>query len=192
MPSPTMTPARRPPRLKRMLLRALAGASVALVLSGCTLGAGDSTGGDSTGHTAGAAYSHQEATNAIAELPGITAAEVSTSTEGTPNQVRLQVTVVTAAGYSGNPADLLDFALGQAWSSTDAKPTTTVRVDLAVEGSDLDLVALAAKIGLTGTVDADNPYDSSVRIRVDEVAAAYGQWPGATPPAPASLAGVAP
>ena len=157
------------------------------MLTACSFGGGEARPSGTTG----AERSHIEAADAIAELPGITSAEISSSTEGTPNQVMLFARVSAEAGYAGAPAELLDYVVRQAWSTTENEPTTTVRVELTVEGQDLDLVALAAEIGLAGTVNTKNKYDSSVRIRVDDVAAAYGTWPGPVPTPPASLTGAA-
>ena len=157
------------------------------MLTACSFGGG----AERPGGTTGAQRSNAEAADALEELPGITSAEFSSSTEGTPNQVMLVARVSAEAGYAGSPAELLDYVVRQAWSTTEKEPTTTVRVDLTVEGQDLDLVALAAEIGLTGTVNTKNKYDSSVQIRVNEVAAGYGTWPGPVPTPPASLTGTA-
>jgi hypothetical protein len=165
----------------RMLL-ALTGAAASVLLASCSL-----AGASQTGSTAEPAHSHSAAADAIAALPGIAGAEVSTSTEGTPNQVLLQARVSADAGYAPSPAALLDYVLQQAWAITETKPTTTVRVDLTVTGQDLDLVALADELGLEGTVDADNKYDASLRIPVDAVESAYGDWPGVIPAVPAEL-----
>lgn len=173
---------------KRTLSTVLLGITALLAtgtLSGCTFGGA----ADSTSGTPEAEHSHIDTAGAVAELPGISAAQISTSPEGTPNQVFLLARVSADAGFPADPADLLDYVLRQAWSTTEEKPTTTVRVDLTVEGQDLDLVALAGEIGLTGTIDAKNKYDSSVRIGVKNMMAAYGSWPGRVPSAPASLAG---
>jgi hypothetical protein len=164
------------------MLLALAAASATALLSACSLGA-DAGAID----RAEPAHSHTAAAEAIAALPGIATAEVSTSTEGAPNQVLLQARVSADAGYTPSPAALLDHVLQQAWATTETKPTTTVRVDLTVTGQDLDLVALADELGLEGVVDADNAYDASLRIQVDAVEAAYGDWPGTVPETPAEL-----
>ena len=170
-------------RARNAVLLCLTALLASSALTACSFGA-RSNGADGP---AKAEYSHTEATEAVAQLPGITSAEISTSTEGTPNQVLLLARVSAEAGYSASPAELLDYVIRQAWSSTEQKPTTTVRVDLSIEGQELDLVALADEIGLTGTVDASNKYDSSVHIQVDNVAAKYGAWPGEVPTPPASL-----
>jgi hypothetical protein len=169
------------PRPARRMLLALAASATAL-LSACSLGA-DAGAID----TAEPAHSHTAAAEAIAALPGIATAEVSTSIEGTPNQVLLQARVSADAGYAPSPVALLDYVLQQAWATTETKPTTTVRVDLTVTGQDLDLVALAEELGLEGAVDADNKYDASLRIPVDAVEGAYGDWPGVIPAVPAEL-----
>jgi hypothetical protein len=164
------------------MLLALTCAAASILLAACSLG-----GAAQTGSTTEPAYSHSAAAEAIADLPGITAAEVATSTEGTPNQVLLLVRVSTAPGYAPDPAVLLDHILQQTWATTEMKPTTTVRVDLTVDGQDLDLVALAEELGLEGAVDSDNKYDASLRLPVDRVEAAYGPWPGAVPETPTEL-----
>jgi hypothetical protein len=164
----------------RMLLALTAAASV--LLAGCALG-----GTAQTESPAEPAYSHSAAADAIVALPGITAAEVATSTEGTPNQVLLLARVGAAPGYAPDPAVLLDHVLQQAWATTETKPTTTVRIDLTVDGQDLDLVALAEELGLEGTVDTGNTYDASLRLPVDRVEAVYGPWPGAVPATAAEL-----
>jgi hypothetical protein len=164
------------------MLLALAAASATALLNACSLGA-DAGASDRTEPT----YSHSAAAEAIAALPGITAAEVATSTEGTPNQVLLLARVNATAGYAPDPTVLLDHVLRQAWATTETEPTTTVRVDLTVAGQDLDLVAVAEQLGLEGSIDSDNKYDASLRLPVDRVAAAYGPWPGAVPDTPTEL-----
>ncbi|GGE82059.1 hypothetical protein [Mycetocola zhadangensis] len=167
----------------RTVLLCLTALFASSMLAACSFGG---TGRGSS-EPARAEYSHVQAAEAVAQLPGITSAEIATSTDGLPSQVKLLAWVSAEAGYSANPAELLEYIIRQAWSSTDQRPTTTVRVELGIEGQDLDLVALAAEIGLPGTVDQNNKNDWSVRIPVDDVAAAYGAWPGEIPPPPASL-----
>ncbi|WP_127572308.1 hypothetical protein [Georgenia faecalis] len=150
------------------------------LLGGCTPAGGP-------GSTSRTEHSPSDAADAIADLPGISSAEVSTSTEGTANQVLLQARVAADAGYAADPADLLDYVVRQVWSTTGRRPTTAVRVDLTVEGQDLDLEALAGAIGLPGTVDTRNRYDASVHLRVEDLVEAYGRWPGDVPSPPPSL-----
>lgn len=173
------------PRTRNTALLCLTALLASSMLTACAFGVRS----NGPNNPAEPEHSHSEAVEAIAALPGISSAEISTSTEGTPNQVLLLARVSAESGYSASPAELLDYVIRQAWSTTEQKPTTTVRVELGIEGQDLDLVALAEEIGLTGTVDASNKYDASVHIQVDEVAAAYGSWPGTVPTPPSSLGG---
>jgi hypothetical protein len=134
-------------------------------------------------------HSLAAAAAAIDGLPGITDADVSSSTEGTPNQVFLLARVTTDPDHAPDPGALLEYVLGQVWATTETRPTTTVRVELTITGRQLELEKLTGSLALPGVVDADNPYDSSVRIQVADLARAFGGWPGTVPNRPESLIG---
>lgn len=169
----------------RSVLLGIAALSVAGLLSACSFGGGGTQASDAPrpGRSA------SDATRAVAELPGITSAEIATSTDGTPNQVLLLARVSAETGYPASPSELFDYVIRQAWSATEKKPTTTLRVELSIEGQDLDLENLAKDVGLTAYVNPDNKYDTSVHIQIADVTSVYGKWPGPVPSAPASLTG---
>ena len=171
----------KPHQRRHPLLLGVAAVFTAGMLSGCSLAPGEQP--PSTGRT------HEDAEKALTALPHITAATIETSFEGTPNQVMLMVHVSADAGFSADLTDLLDYTLKQAWSATEKKPTTTVRVDLGLDGNELDLEALADHIDVAGTVDAKDKYDPSLRIHVSDMEAAHGTWPGPAPSPPTALAG---
>lgn len=110
-----------------------------------------------------------------------------TSYAGTPNQVTLIIQLSADQSFAADPAVLLDYALALGWSTNERKPTTTVEVDLRVEGQSLDLEAIGSQVGVVGYVDSANKYDPSLQIGVDEMEAVYGPWPGLVPEKPSAL-----
>lgn len=151
-----------------------------IMLGGCSIPDGRQSGGEGQS-------THREAEGALMSLPFITSAEVVTSYAGTPNQVTLIIRLSADESFAADPAVLLDYALALGWSTSERKPTTTVQVDLRVEGQSLDLEAIGSQVGVTGYVDAANKYDPSLQIGVDEMEAVYGPWPGQVPEKPSAL-----
>jgi len=166
--------------IRRTALLVAATLTAAAALSGCVdLGRSDQPAATTDSTTA--SRTTAQVTEELGQLPGVSAAFVSTGPVGLPNQLELTVGLNLEAGYPGDVPALLDYTLAMAWSATAEEPTTTASVAFRDGDSALDLAPAAAALGwtaMTGPV---------LSVSVDEMAERYGPWPGPVPEKPAAL-----
>ena len=166
--------------IRRTALLVAATLTAAAALSGC-VGLGRSGQPDEPSASATAARSTAQVTEELGQVPGVSAAFVSTGPVGLPNQLELTVGLNLEAGYPGDVPTLLDYTLAMAWSATAEEPTTTASVAFRGGDSALDLGPAAAALGWT---DMTGP---TLAVSMDEMVERYGPWPGPVPERPAAL-----
>ncbi|TFD91871.1 hypothetical protein E3T61_07810 [Cryobacterium lactosi] len=153
--------------------------TAAVALGGCA-GLGRS-GQPAAPNSPTAARTTAQVTEELTQLPGVSAAFVSTGPVGLPNQLELTVGLNLEAGYPGDVPALLDYTLAMAWSATAEEPTTTASVAFRDGDTALDLAPAAAALGWT---EMTGP---TLDLSVDDMAERYGPWPGPVPEKPAAL-----
>ncbi|WP_104165773.1 hypothetical protein [Cryobacterium sp. N22] len=166
--------------IRRTVLLVAATLSAALALGGCA-GFGRSGQPTAPNPSATATRTTAQVTDELSQLPGVSAAFVSTGPVGLPNQLELTVGLNLEAGYPGDVPALLDYTLAMAWSATAEEPTTTASVAFRDGDSALDLAPAAAALGWTGMTGP------TLAVSMDEMADRYGPWPGPVPERPAAL-----
>lgn len=167
-------------RTHRTALLVAVGLTLAVALGGC---AGLGRAGQPAAPTASApaARTTAQVTEELGQLPGVSAAFVSTGPVGLPNQLELTVGLNLEAGYPGDVAALLDYTLAMAWSATAEEPTTTASVAFRDGDSALDLAPAAAALGWTAMTGP------TLAVSIDDMTERYGPWPGPVPEKPAAL-----
>ena len=166
--------------IRRTALLVAATLTAAAALSGC-VGLSRSDQPAATTDSTAASRTTAQVTEELGQLPGVSAAFVSTGPVGLPNQLELTVGLNLEAGYPGDVPALLDYTLAMAWSATAEEPTTTASVAFRDGDSALDLAPAAAALGWTAMTG------SVLSVSVDEMAERYGPWPGPVPEKPAAL-----
>ena len=166
--------------IRRTALLVAATLTAALALGGCA-GLGRSGQPTTSNSSATATRTTAQVTEELSQLPGVSAAFVSTGPVGLPNQLELTVGLNLEAGYPGDVPALLDYTLAMAWSATAEEPTTTAAVAFRDGDSALDLAPAAAALGWT---EMTGP---TLAVSMDEMAERYGPWPGPVPEKPAAL-----
>ncbi|POH68497.1 MULTISPECIES: hypothetical protein [Cryobacterium] len=154
----------------------------AVTLGGCVaVGRSGQPASTSPNDPASDSRTTAQVTDELGQLPGVSAAFVSTGPVGLPNQLELTVGLNLEAGYPGDVPALLDYTLAMAWSATVEQPTTTAAVAFRDGDSALDLAPAAAALGWTGMTGP------TLAVSMDEMADRYGPWPGPVPEKPAAL-----
>ncbi|MGO4783438.1 hypothetical protein [Cryobacterium sp. W22_MBD10_FK3] len=166
--------------IRRTALLVAATLTAALALGGCA-GFGRSGQPTTSNSSATATRTTAQVTEELSQLPGVSAAFVSTGPVGLPNQLELTVGLNLEAGYPGDVPALLDYTLAMAWSATAEEPTTTAAVAFRDGDSALDLAPAAAALGWT---EMTGP---TLAVSMDEMVERYGPWPGPVPEKPAAL-----
>jgi len=166
--------------IRRTALLVAATLTAALALGGCA-GFGRSGQPTTSKSSATATRTTAQVTEELSQLPGVSAAFVSTGPVGLPNQLELTVGLNLEAGYPGDVPALLDYTLAMAWSATAEEPTTTAAVAFRGGDSALDLGPAAAALGWT---EMTGP---TLAVSMDEMVERYGPWPGPVPEKPAAL-----
>jgi len=165
--------------IRRTALLVAATLTAALALSGCA-GLGRA-GQPAAPNSSGATRTTAQVTEELGQLPGVSAAFVSTGPVGLPSQLELTVGLNLEAGYPGDVPALLDYTLAMAWSATAEEPTTTAAVAFRDGDSALDLAPAAAALGWT---EMTGP---TLSVSMEEMVERYGPWPGPVPEKPAAL-----
>ena len=166
--------------IRRTALLVAATLGAALALGGCA-GFGRSGQPTTSNSSAPATRTTAQVTEELSQLPGVSAAFVSTGPVGLPNQLELTVGLNLEAGYPGDVPALLDYTLAMAWSATAEEPTTTAAVAFRGGDSALDLGPAAAALGWT---EMTGP---TLAVSMDEMVERYGPWPSPVPEKPAAL-----
>ena len=166
--------------IRRTALLVAATLTAALALGGCA-GFGRSGQPTTSNSSATATRTTAQVTEELSQLPGVSAAFVSTGPVGLPNQLELTVGLNLEAGYPGDVPALLDYTLAMAWSATAEEPTTTAAVGFRDGDSALDLAPAAAALGWTAMAGP------TLDVSMDEMVERYGPWPGPVPERPAAL-----
>ena len=166
--------------IRRTALLVAATLTAALALGGCA-GFGRSGQPTTSNSSATATRTTAQVTEELSQLPGVSAAFVSTGPVGLPNQLELTVGLNLEAGYPGDVPALLDYTLAMAWSATAEEPTTTAAVAFRDGDSALDLAPAAAALGWT---EMTGP---TLAVSMDEMVERYGPWPGPVAKKPAAL-----
>ncbi|WP_130176093.1 hypothetical protein [Cryobacterium sp. SO1] len=167
-------------RTHRTALVVAAALTAAVALGGCA-GLGRSGQPAAPTSPTTVARTTAQVTEELSQLPGVSAAFVSTGPVGLPNQLELTVGLNLEAGYPGDVPALLDYTLALAWSATADEPTTTASVAFRDGDTALDLAPAAAALGWTGITGP------ILDLSVDEMAERYGPWPGPVPEKPVAL-----
>ena len=166
--------------IRRTALLVAATLTAALALGGCA-GFGRSGQPTTSNSSATATRTTAQVTEELSQLPGVSAAFVSTGPVGLPNQLELTIGLNLEAGYPGDVPALLDYTLAMAWSATAEEPTTTAAVAFRDGDSALDLAPAAAALGWT---EMTGP---TLSVSMEEMVERYGPWPGPVPEKPAAL-----
>jgi len=121
----------------------------------------------------------------LESIPGVSSVQLFGGVEGLPGRNSSGASLVLEPGYANDRSMLLDYVLKLLWSQDDVEPNVMVMVTMRsgdATAVPLDLIADGRALGLT------NNGPVGFGIRSGQMTAHYGQWPGAAPTLPATLA----
>lgn len=164
---------------KTMRLGVAAMAIVGL-LSGCTTENRATPPSSAASSTLSRSMSAAEA--AVAKIPGAEF-EAARAWDGTTAYITATLSVTDA--FTGDPAALVDFSLGQLASQNEVDRGRSVRFSLEAPGQTLETTkALLASLGIESAQYAGG---SSLELANQDLDHRYGTWPATVPDLPASL-----
>lgn len=147
---------------------------------------------DSATASSGSARSADDAAASVEGIAGVSA-RIGRGTDGSTPYLSINVELddtftaeIGAPGGSSRDAVLLDYVLGQVWSQNEVAPADYVTLAVSGAGRTTEGVTAAlAEIGISAI-----PYaGQAVSLKLADLEARYGTWPGEAPALPPEFGG---